>query len=108
MSSSVPVFLKFLFSRVQRAFGDFLGWMNSYNTVISEFFDQALFPVVLVEYLVYEYPISHQQAGMIKAAMVTLVAIMNILGINVVFAVSVVFTVIITTPLFIELGFQFN
>src|SRR5690606_749530 len=37
-----------------------------------------------------------------------IVALMNIRGINMVFIVSVVFTFIITTPLWIELGFQVN
>jgi amino acid transporter len=75
---------------------------------VSEFFDQALFPVVLVAYLSHEFPITHKEAWMVKGAMIFIVALMNIRGINMVFFVSVVFTFIITTPLWIELGFQVN
>lgn len=91
--------------RVRQAFGDFFGWFNSYNTVISQFFDQALFPVILVTYLSHEVPIEGYEP-MIKIATIVIITILNIRGINTIFVVSCIFTLLITTPLWLELALQ--
>eukprot|EP01114_Cavostelium_apophysatum_P024194 TRINITY_DN9404_c0_g1_i1.p1 TRINITY_DN9404_c0_g1~~TRINITY_DN9404_c0_g1_i1.p1 ORF type:complete len:393 (+),score=66.08 TRINITY_DN9404_c0_g1_i1:238-1416(+) len=88
-----------------RAFGDFIGWINSYNYVISSCFDNAIYPIIFVEYLGRSLPdLTETEKWFIKFALVLFITAINLVGLEVVSWVSAVLTVAICFPLVIEFG----
>jgi len=93
---------------VERAFGDFWGWFNSHNSMLANFFDNALFPVIFVDYLKQVYPLGFWEAWGIKVAIIILIVALNLRGIDMVSWVSALLTCAILVPLVLELIFQFK
>jgi amino acid transporter len=93
---------------VTRAFGDFWGWFNSHNSMLANFFDNALFPVIFVDYIKQLYPLSYWEAWGIKLAIIFIIVILNLRGIDMVSWVSALLTCAILIPLALELIFRFK
>jgi amino acid transporter len=90
---------------VQRAFGDFLGWVNAYDRLFCNIFDLALYPVIIVDYLASVTTLSPVEKYTLKVAIVLAVAVLNAYGLELLGTVSAVLTVILLFPFFIELGY---
>jgi amino acid transporter len=85
---------------VQRAFGDFIGWINAFNCLVQSFSSMSLLVVLFVEYLPYDF--SPLESWAIKISFVLFVTILNILGLRWVSRLSVLFIVFILSPFFAE------
>jgi len=93
---------------VTRAFGDFWGWFNSHNSMLANFFDNALFPVIFVDYINQIYDLSFWESWAIKLTIIVAIVILNLIGLDMVSWVSVLLTCAILCPLALELIFQFK
>jgi amino acid transporter len=85
---------------VQRAFGDFLGWVNAYNNIGSYLVTQATTVVLFVDYLPGNF--STWEAWLIKLSFVFCLMAVNIIGLSWVYRLSILFMVIILSPFVIE------
>lgn len=82
---------------VQRAFGDFVGWVNSYNSMFCNFFDNATYPALFVSYLVSkDFPWIARYS--FQLAFVLLGMVLNVVGIEIVSLVSFIMTCLILLP----------
>jgi len=93
---------------VTRAFGDFWGWFNSHNSMLANFFDNALFPVIFVDYVNQMYHITYWEAWAIKLVIIIIIVLLNLRGIDMVSWVSALLTCAILIPLALELIFRFK
>eukprot|EP01120_Amphizonella_sp_Union-15-10_P009387 TRINITY_DN3541_c0_g2_i1.p1 TRINITY_DN3541_c0_g2~~TRINITY_DN3541_c0_g2_i1.p1 ORF type:complete len:482 (+),score=58.60 TRINITY_DN3541_c0_g2_i1:88-1533(+) len=92
---------------VQRAFGDFGGWMNGYNNVFCNMIDISLYPVIFVEALSpYNFNLTTWELWLIKFGLILFVAAINIRGINMVAYALILFSVIIFVPFLVEFGMR--
>jgi len=83
---------------VQRAFGDFVAWINSFNNLLCCVADNALYPVIMVSYLPTYFDITYWQSWGIMLACVLLAFILNVYGIEMIGWVSTVLTLLIFLP----------
>jgi amino acid transporter len=81
---------------VQRAFGDFIGWVNAFNCVVQSFVSLSLLVVLFVEYLPYNF--TWWETWLIKIAFCLFITIVNIWGLRLVSRLSVVFILFILSP----------
>ena len=90
---------------VFRAFGDFLGYVNAYNAIICNLFDNAIYPTLIMEYYHILYPqhIHGTIVFFLKELIVILGCIVNIQSIRKVGNLGVYTTLIILLPF--TLGF---
>ncbi|BBN19559.1 hypothetical protein MPTK1_8g11690 [Marchantia polymorpha subsp. ruderalis] len=88
---------------VYRAFGPFWSFVNSCFAFACSILDNAMYPVLFVEYLsalLYEGKdiISYGWSVFIKIFLVFIVTVINILGINIVGVVSVILGILVLAP----------
>jgi amino acid transporter len=93
---------------VERAFGDFWGWFNSHNSMLANFFDNALFPVIFVDYVNQMYHLTYWEAWGLKLVIILVIVLLNLRGIDMVSWVSALLTCAILIPLALELIFRFK
>jgi len=64
---------------VCRGLGPFWGWMNAWNSALCNVFDNAIYPVLTIEYIrtIYTDEISEKQAMVIKIGVVVIGAVIN-------------------------------
>jgi len=85
---------------VQRAFGDFVGWVNAYNGMICSFSSMACLVVLFVEYIPIEF--TAIQSWGIKLSFITFITLLNILGLRWISRLSVLFIIFILSPFLAE------
>lgn len=94
---------------VQRAFGDFAGWMNAWNRVICNLIDCALYPTLVAAYFTSTsngMGLDESYALPIKFFVIISCMFFNILGVDAVGKISVVMAVCVFLPFFVELPFR--
>eukprot|EP01090_Pellita_catalonica_P020291 TRINITY_DN7181_c0_g1_i1.p1 TRINITY_DN7181_c0_g1~~TRINITY_DN7181_c0_g1_i1.p1 ORF type:complete len:528 (-),score=60.97 TRINITY_DN7181_c0_g1_i1:447-2030(-) len=87
---------------IQRAFGDFLGWMNAYNLLGNTIASMSVTVVLFIEYLPHEFPT--WQAWLIKVSFVTFLVLINFVGLSLVTRLSLVFMFMIMAPFVLEVA----
>jgi amino acid transporter len=84
---------------VEKAFGRFWGFLEGWLSWLCSFADNALYPVMFVDYLAYlRGDMAPSERWLIGAAMTAAVAWLNIRGIRLVGAASVIFTLFVLAP----------
>jgi amino acid transporter len=84
---------------VDRAFGKFWGFQEGWLSWLCSFADNALYPVMFVDYLAYlRGDMSPTERWLIGAALISVVTWMNIRGIRLVGLSSIVFTILVCAP----------
>jgi len=84
---------------VERAFGRFWGFLEGWLSWLCSFADNALYPVMFVDYLGYlRGDMAPAERWLIGASMTAAITWLNIRGIRLVGATSVVFTVFVLAP----------
>ncbi len=84
---------------VERAFGRFWGFQEGWLSWLNNFADNALYPVMFVDYLAYlRGGMTPLERWLIGAAVITAITWLNIRGIRLVGMSSVVFAVLVLVP----------
>lgn len=84
---------------VERAFGRFWGFQEGWLSWLCSFADNALYPVMFVDYLVYlNGDMSPAERWLIGVGVISFVSWLNVRGIRVVGFSSVVFTLLVLAP----------
>jgi len=84
---------------VEKAFGRFWGFLEGWLSWLCSFADNALYPVMFVDYLAYlRGDMGLAERWLIGAAMTASMTWLNIRGIRLVGAVSVIFTLFVLAP----------
>lgn len=84
---------------VERAFGRFWGFLEGWLSWLCSFADNALYPVMFVDYLAYlRGDMGIAERWLVGAAMTASMTWLNIRGIRLVGAASVVFTLFVLAP----------
>ena len=84
---------------VERAFGRFWGFQEGWLSWLCSFADNALYPVMFLDYLVYlRGDMGPGERWLIGAALIAVITWMNVRGIRLVGASLIVFTFIVLAP----------
>jgi len=84
---------------VKRAFGRFWGFQEGWLSWVLSFFDNALYPVMFVDYLTYlRGDMSSTERWLIGVGVVSLMTWLNIRGVRLVGLSSVIFTLFVLAP----------
>jgi len=84
---------------VERAFGRFWGFQEGWLSWLCSFADNALYPVMFVDYLAYlRGDMTPLERWLIGAALICVIARLNIRGARLVGLTSVVFTLLVLAP----------
>ena len=84
---------------VEKAFGKFWGFQEGWLSWLCSFADNALYPVMFVDYLAYlRGDMSPLERWLIGASVISLMTWLNIRGIRFVGLTSLVFTVLVIAP----------
>ena len=84
---------------VEKAFGKFWGFQEGWLSWLCSFADNALYPVMFVDYLAYlRGDMSPAERWLIGAALISLITWLNIGGIRLVGVSSIVFTLLVLAP----------
>ena len=84
---------------VERAFGRFWGFQEGWLSWLCSFADNALYPVMFVDYLVYlNGDMSPAERWLIGVGVISFVSWLNVRGIGVVGFTSIVFTLLVLAP----------
>ena len=84
---------------VERAFGRFWGFQEGWLSWLCSFADNALYPVMFVDYLVYlNGDMSPAERWLIGIGVISFVSWLNVRGIGVVGFTSIVFTLLVLAP----------
>lgn len=84
---------------VERAFGRFWGFQEGWLSWLCSFADNALYPVMFVDYLAYlRGDMAPMERWLIGAALITVVTWMNVRGIRLVGLSSIIFAIIVLAP----------
>jgi amino acid transporter len=84
---------------VERAFGRFWGFQEGWLSWLCSFADNALYPVMFVDYLAYlRGEMSPLERWSIGTAMISIITWLNIRGIRLVGLSSIVFTLLVLAP----------
>ena len=84
---------------VENAFGRFWGFQEGWLSWLCSFADNALYPVMFVDYLAYlRGDMGPMERWLIAAALIGVITWMNIRGIRLVGVTSIVFTALVLAP----------
>ena len=84
---------------VERAFGRFWGFQEGWLSWLCSFADNALYPVMFVDYLAYlRGDMSPAERWLIGAAVISAVTWLNIRGVSLVGLSSIIFTLLVLAP----------
>jgi amino acid transporter len=84
---------------VERAFGRFWGFQEGWLSWLCSFADNALYPVMFVDYLAYlRGDMAPLERWLIAAALISVITWLNIRGIRLVGVTSIVFTALVLAP----------
>lgn len=84
---------------VERAFGRFWGFQEGWLSWLCSFADNAIYPVMFVDYLVYlRGDMSPAERWLIGAAVISAVTWLNIRGVRLVGLSSIIFTLLVLAP----------
>jgi len=84
---------------VERAFGRFWGFQEGWLSWLCSFADNALYPVMFVDYLAYlRGDMSPAERWLIGAAVISAVTWLNIRGVRLVGLSSIIFTLLVLAP----------
>ena len=86
---------------VERAFGPTVAHYNAIVHLVANFFDNALYPVMFVDYLSETYPALNMvglHRYLLSAGMLLCVTLLNVAGVDAVASVSTLFTVLVISP----------
>jgi amino acid transporter len=90
---------------VERAFGRFWGFQEGWLSWLCSFADNALYPVMFVDYLVYlNGGMSPAERWLTGVGVISFVSWLNVRGIRVVGFTSVVFTLLVLAPFVVMVG----
>jgi amino acid transporter len=88
-------------NRVQRAFGNFVGWINAYNIISANFTTLAMYPGLFIAYLPVQ--LNWWESTMIQVAFLAVVVIINIIGVDFLSRLSLAILFVILLPFVIEI-----
>jgi amino acid transporter len=84
---------------VEKAFGRFWGFQEGWLSWLCSFADNALYPIMFLDYLAYMAgDISPQQRWLLGTAVIGMITGLNVRGIRVVGVSSVIFTIFVLAP----------
>jgi amino acid transporter len=84
---------------VERAFGRFWGFQEGWLSWLCSFADNALYPIMFLDYLAYlRGDMSGTERWLIGAALISIITWLNIRGIRLVGLSSIIFTFIVLAP----------
>jgi amino acid transporter len=84
---------------VERAFGRFWGFQEGWLSWLCSFADNALYPVMFVDYLAYLHgDMSPAERWLIGTGVITIVTWMNVQGIRLVGWSSIIFSFLVLAP----------
>ena len=90
---------------VDRAFGRFWGFQEGWLSWLCSFVDNALYPVMFVDYLAYlSGDMTPVQRWLIGTALISVITWLNVRGIRLVGLASIVFTIIVLAPFAVMVG----
>jgi amino acid transporter len=91
---------------VERAFGRFWGFQEGWLSWLCSFADNALYPVMFVDYLAYlRGDMSVTERWLIGAALISVITWLNIRGVRLVGLSSILFTLIVLAPFAVMVAF---
>jgi amino acid transporter len=91
---------------VERAFGRFWGFQEGWLSWLCSFADNALYPVMFVDYLAYlRGDMSAMERWLIGSALISIITWLNIRGIRLVGLSSIIFTFIVLAPFVVMVAF---
>jgi amino acid transporter len=91
---------------VEKAFGRFWGFQEGWLSWLCSFADNALYPVMFVDYLAYlRGDMSPMERWLIGTAMISLITWLNVRGIRLVGLSSIVFLFIVLAPFGVMVAF---
>jgi len=85
---------------VCRGCGSFWGWINALNSLLCNTFDNAIYPVLVMDYWLRLYPDSLSQKSVlqIKMAIVLTGAFINVFRVRIIANISGIFTLVVLSP----------
>jgi len=89
---------------VSRGCGPFWGCINGYNSLLCNIFDNAIYPVLTMEYWLRLYPdsLTYWEALMIKMGIVLAGALINLFRVRIIGNISLILTVVVLCPFVAE------
>jgi amino acid transporter len=90
---------------VRVAFGDLVGFVNSYNSIINSFLSNALYVVLFVDYFPFDVP--WWVVVLMKFGFVVVVAVINVIGVDWLSRVSWLLLILVLTPFVLMILFVF-
>ncbi len=85
---------------MQRAFGDFIGWINAYNIISANFTTLAMYPLLFIAYLPVQ--LNWWEAMLVQVGFLAVVVIINIIGVDFLSRLSLAILFVILLPFIIE------
>eukprot|EP00898_Chlorokybus_atmophyticus_P004967 jgi/Chlat1/5471/Chrsp36S05428 len=100
---------------IDRAFGPFWSYLNGTLSVLCNFFDNALYPVLLTDYLASVlYGVDGDASSInplvrwaVKVVLMLFVVALNVRGVDIVGSASVFFTICVISPFFVMVTIGF-
>jgi len=85
---------------VSRGCGSFWGWINAFNSLLCNVFDNAIYPVLVMDYWLRLYPdsLTKREVLMVKMGIVVAGALINIFRVRFIGNISVPFACVIMSP----------
>jgi len=85
---------------VCRGCGSFWGFINAYNSMLCNLFDNAIYPVLVMDYWqrYYKNSLTDQQVLMIKLSIVVAGALINIFRVRLLGNISAIITLVVLSP----------
>jgi len=85
---------------VSRGCGSFWGWINGFNSLLCNTFDNAIYPVLVMDYWLRLYPESLRERSVleIKMGIVLAGAFINIFRVRIIANISGIFTCVVLSP----------
>eukprot|EP01126_Amoeba_proteus_P062604 TRINITY_DN8539_c0_g2_i17.p1 TRINITY_DN8539_c0_g2~~TRINITY_DN8539_c0_g2_i17.p1 ORF type:complete len:248 (+),score=36.07 TRINITY_DN8539_c0_g2_i17:408-1151(+) len=94
-------------SQVQRAFGDFIGFVSAYSTMVSYVINGSIYLVLSVSYIGSAVDLVEWQCWLIKIALVLVTTFINIKGLHIISILSLVVLVLSFIPFITEFIMMF-
>eukprot|EP01126_Amoeba_proteus_P062605 TRINITY_DN8539_c0_g2_i2.p1 TRINITY_DN8539_c0_g2~~TRINITY_DN8539_c0_g2_i2.p1 ORF type:complete len:334 (+),score=54.44 TRINITY_DN8539_c0_g2_i2:112-1113(+) len=92
---------------VQRAFGDFIGFVSAYSTMVSYVINGSIYLVLSVSYIGSAVDLVEWQCWLIKIALVLVTTFINIKGLHIISILSLVVLVLSFIPFITEFIMMF-
>jgi len=95
---------------VTRGCGTFVGWLNAWNGLLSNLFDNALYPVLAMDYYLRLHPgsLSQTMAMYVKRGVVVFGGVVNIFKVRHLGNLSAILALLVISPFIIAFCYEFQ